>query len=81
MNCLIISEANLAPLAALNESAPHSQRLTPFTLADDRSALNADLLADCGEGATWSHFAPLLHSLPCEEIPLNALAAPTLSPW
>ena len=81
MNCLILSEADLARLAVLNESAPHSQRLTPFTLADDRSALNADLLADCGEGATWSHFAPLLASLSSEEIPLNELTVPTLSPW
>ena len=81
MNCLILSEANLAQLAALNESAPHSQRLTPFTLAGDRPALNADLLADCGDEAIWSHFAPLLDSLSAEEISPNELYAPTLSPW
>ena len=81
MNCLILSEANLAPLAALNESAPNSQRLTPFTLADGRRALNADLLADCGAGATWSHFASFLASFVTEAITPEELAPPTLSPW
>ncbi|MGV3771999.1 MAG: hypothetical protein ACO1QB_03795 [Verrucomicrobiales bacterium] len=75
MNVLILNEMQKLELETLNQTAPTFQKLEPVKLIDSRDVLNADLLADMGEGGTWGHYATLLEELPMEEVTLAQFAA------
>ncbi|HYE30555.1 MAG TPA: hypothetical protein VEH27_03940 [Methylomirabilota bacterium] len=68
MNYLILTEENLTTLNNLNTTGDPLRRCEPITLTDGRSALNADLLNDCGPGQTWAHYGSFLQTLPVETV-------------
>jgi hypothetical protein len=68
MNALIVTTGQAAALAALNASGDPGRQLQPAAATDGRLALNPDLLADCGPGQTWEHYAAFLASLAADAV-------------
>lgn len=63
MTYLILDAEKQTALALLNTSGDPTRQLVARTMADGNAALNEDLLTDCGEGQTWSHYAEFLATL------------------
>ena len=78
MKMLILNTEKHDAAADLNTKGHPKRQLQATRLPDGRLALNADLLEDCGEGGTWSHYAKFLAALPIEEIALEAMQAPSM---
>ena len=68
MNALIVPVEQQTALAALNGSGVPDRQLQPAATADGRLAFNPDLLADCGPGQTWEHYAGFLAGLQTAEV-------------
>ena len=63
MTYLILDAEKQTALALLNTTGDPSRQLVPRPMTDGNAALNEDLLTDCGEGQTWSHYAEFLSTL------------------
>lgn len=63
MEMLIVNPAQAQTLKALNDGGDPRHRIEPVKLADERFALNADLLTDTGPGQTWARYDTALRGL------------------